>query len=249
MDRELRMKINATAAKADENFIGREIEDGKAKTKKRLSGEVKSVGKASDDMLNELSDELKKQAKATVSVYSFDQYFGNTLIDNTSINVTNRNESAIVSMHGKFYNEVKTTNKQTLTAEAALTKATAQLKSENKVDEITGDRKNATVVLLPYEDGFKYVWKTEVTADGPYGVWIDAETGKVLQLLPHFFFSDNAQGLIFKPDPNAGTEEKTFEVDGPSGGKYTLNKAGVITLTNNGADGTTGIIQINDDGS
>ena len=249
MDRELRMKINATAAKADENFIGREIEDGKAKTKKRLSGEVKSVSKASDDMLNELSDELKKQAKATVSVYSFDQYFGNTLIDNTSINVTNRNESAIVSMHGKFYNEVKTTNKQTLTAEAALTKAIAQLKSENKVDEITGDRKNATVVLLPYEDGFKYVWKTEVTADGPYGVWIDAETGKVLQLLPHFFFADNANGLAFNPDPNAGTEEKTFEVDGPSGGKYTLNKAGVITLTNNGADGTTGIIQINDDGS
>src|SRR5947199_229609 len=68
MDRELRMKINATAAKADENFIGRQIEDGKAKTKKRLSGEVKSVSKASDDMLNELSDELKKQAKATVSV-------------------------------------------------------------------------------------------------------------------------------------------------------------------------------------
>ena len=29
MDRELRMKINATAAKADENFIGRQIEDGK----------------------------------------------------------------------------------------------------------------------------------------------------------------------------------------------------------------------------
>ena len=102
---------------------------------------------------------------------------------------------------------------------------------------------------MPYEEGFKYVWKTEVTADGPYGVWIDAETGKVLQLLPHFFFSDNAQGLIFNRDPSAGTTVISFEVDGASGGKYKLNKAGVITLTNNGADGTTGIIQINDDGS
>jgi hypothetical protein len=200
-------------------------------------------------MLNELADELKKQAKVTVSVYSFDQYFGNTLIDNTSINVTNRTENAIVSIHGKFYNEVKTTNKQTLTAEAALTKAIEQLKSENKVDEIKGDPRNATVVLLPYEDGFKYVWKTEVTADGPYGVWIDAETGKVLQLLPHFFFSDNAQGLVFNPDPFTGTTEMTFEVDGPSSGKYTLKKTGFMTMANAGADGTSGIVQVNDDGS
>jgi Zn-dependent metalloprotease len=248
MDNELRMNINATTAKSDEKFIGNQIEEGKAKTKKRLSGQVKSVSKASDDMLNELADELKNQAKLTVSVYRFDQYFGNTPIDNTAINVTKRNESAIVSMHGKFYNEVKTTNKQTLAAEAALTQAIAQLKSENKVDEIKGDPRNATVVLLPYEDGFKYVWKTEVTADGPYGVWIDAETGKVLQLLPHFFF-DNANGLCFNPDPNAGTEERTFEVDGPSGGKYTLNMAGVLTLANNGGDGTSGIVQVNDDGS
>jgi Zn-dependent metalloprotease len=249
MDNELRMNINATTAKADEKFIGEQIEDGKAKTKKRLSGKVKSVSKASDDLLNELADELKKQAKLTVSVYRFDQYFGNTLIDNTAINVTKRNESAVVSMHGRFYNDVRPTNKQTLTAEAALTRAIAQLKSENKVDEITGDPKHATVVLLPYEDGFKYVWKTEVTADGPYGVWIDAESGKVLQLLPNFFFSDNAQGSVFNPDPSTGTTVRSFEIDGASGGKYKLNKAGVITLTNNGADGTTGIIQINDDGS
>ena len=84
------MNINATTAKADENFISKQIKDGKAKTKKRLSGKVKSVSEASDEMLNELADELKKQANVTVSVYSFDQYFGNTLIDNTAINVTNR---------------------------------------------------------------------------------------------------------------------------------------------------------------
>jgi hypothetical protein len=103
--------------------------------------------------------------------------------------------------------------------------------------------------LLPYDEGFKYVWKTEITADGPYKIWIDAETGKTLQLLPDFFFADNASGLAFNPDPNAGTKIMNFEVDAPSGGKYTLKKTGVLTLTNNGADGTSGIATINDNGS
>ena len=52
---------------------------------------------------------------------------------------------------------------------------------------------------------------------------------------------------MFNPDPNSPTIEMSFEVNGPSGGKYTLSMTGVLTLTNNGADGTTGIIQINDD--
>src|SRR6185312_9064804 len=57
------------------------------------------------------------------------------------------------------------------------------------------------------------------------------------------------KGLVFSPDPTTGTTEMTFEVDPPSGGKYTLNMSGVVVLTNSGGDGTTGILQINDDGS
>jgi hypothetical protein len=244
MDRELRMKINATTIKADENFIGRQIEDGREKTKKRLSGQVKTVSKASDDMLNELSDELKRQAKATATVYSFDEYFKDVIIDNTSVNVTNRGAAGIVSLHGKFYDTINVTNNIKLTLGAALDKAITQIKSENKLEKLTGSTRG-DIVLLPYEDSFKYVWKTEVTADGPYGVWIDAETGKILQLLPHFFF-DAGQGLRFNPSPTVGTVLQSFDVNAPSGGNYSLNLTGVLQVINNGADGTSGNVTVPD---
>ena len=88
-----------------------------------------------------------------------------------------------------------------------------------------------------------------ITADGPYEIWIDAETGAVLQLLARFYFANNAKGLVFNPDPNAGAVEMSFEVDSASGGKYTLKRTGVVVLTNSGTDGATGIVQVTDDGS
>ena len=69
-------------------------------------------------------------------------------------------------------------------------------------------------------------------------IWVDAENGNVLQLLPQFF-SDSAKGLVFNPDPNVGTTEMSFQVDPPSGGKYKLKLSGQLTVTNNGADGVT----------
>ena len=249
LDRELRLKMNSTTAKTDQDYIERQIKAGVDSTKKRLSGQFNNVSKSSDDMLDEFSNDVRQQAKMTLTIYSYDEYFNDINIDNTAINITSRSETGIVSIHGKFFNSVNLTNKKSLDAAGALSKAIAQIKSENKYDKINGNPGNAALALLPYAEGFKYVWKTEIIADGPYGVWIDAETGKVLQLLPHFMFSDNAKGLAFFPSPAQGTQEMSFEVDAPSGGKYKLKKTGVIVLTNSNGDGVTGIVEVNDDGS
>ncbi|MES2731343.1 MAG: MYXO-CTERM sorting domain-containing protein [Bacteroidota bacterium] len=249
MDKDLRMNINKTIAKSDERFIDQQVKSGVDSTKKRISGKFSTVGKSSEEMLKESADEVKKQAKVSVAVYRFDQYFDNTIIDNTAISLAERSEQQLVSVHGRFYNTVRVTNKKALAYKEALAKGIAQLKADNKYDKITLGQEKETLVLLPYEDGFKYAWKTQIIADGPYRVWVDTETGHVLQLLPEFFFSDNARGLAFNPSPNEGTTEMTFEVDAPSDGKYTLRKSGVLTLSNSGADGTSGILTINDDGS
>src|SRR4030095_4633778 len=250
VNKELKMKINVTTSKSDESYVDQQIRVGIDATKKKLSGEIKDIGKSTDEYLEELAAELRKQAKMTVSIYSFVQYLDSVLIDNTAINIANRNEMQNASIYGKFYNSVNPTNKITLTLSAAVAKAISEIKSQNNLRNINvRGGETGQLTLVPFEDGFKYAWKTEITADGPYSVWIDAETGKILQLLPNFFFSDNAKGLVFNPDPNSPTIEKTFEVNGPSGGKYTLSLTGVLTLTNNGADGTTGIVQINDNGS
>ncbi len=246
---QLRLNITSTTAKADQRYVDQQIEAGREATKKRLSGQVGTIGKGTDETLNEESEAMKQQAGGTVTVYRFDEFFNKTLIDNTAITITSRAGNTLVSLHGKFYNSVKTTNTSSLSADAALARAVAQIKSDNKFENVTPDVKHAALVLLPYAEGFKYVWKSEVMADGPYGVWVDAQTGKVLQLLPNFFYSDNAKGLAFNPDPNAGTVEMSFEVDPPSGGKYTLNMAGVLTLTSQGADGVSNIVQVNDDHS
>jgi hypothetical protein len=248
IDKDLRLKIDAITVKANQDYINEQIKAGQDETKRRLSQEFKVVSPASDEMLNELSQDVRKQAGVRFQIYGFSQYSGDILIDNTGLNVTNRTGEEMISLQGNFYNTVNVTNKKKLAASEALSVAIVQLGKENKYDSITGNPKQAVMVLLPYAEGFKNAWKTEITAEGPYEVWIDAESGKVLQLLPRFYY-DNGRGLAFNPSPTEGTREMSFEVDPPSRGKYKLNLNGVLTLTNNGADGTTGIVEVNDDGS
>jgi hypothetical protein len=248
IDKELRLNINTTTTKSNAGYIDEQIRLGKQNTIEKLKKEIIDVSKSSEDMLDELGNELKKQSNVTVNVYRFDQYFDDVIIDNTAISIINRNENEIVSLQGKFYNKVNPTNKTSLSLKEATAKAIAQLRADNKLENLKGSNKGE-IVLLPYADGFKYAWKSEVIAEGPYQVWIDAETGKVLQLFPLFFFADNAKGLTFNPDPNSPTREMTFEVDAAVGGVFTLINTGVLTLTNVGTDGTAGIVTVADDGS
>ena len=246
-DKEMRLNIDVTTAKSDGSYIDEQIRIGKQTTKEKIKGEMLDVSTSSDNMLNELGNELKRQSNVVVSIYRFDQYFDDVIIDNTAISITNRNENEIASVQGKFYNTVNPTNKSSLSLKEAASRAMAQIRKENKLEILRASNKGE-MVLLPYSEGFKYVWKTEISSDGPYQVWIDAETGKVLQLFPLFFFSDNAKGLVFNPDPFAGTKEMTFEVDAATGGVFTLTKTGYMTMANAGADGTTGVVQVNSNG-
>jgi len=249
LDDTIRLNVTKTTAKPDEKFVDEQMRAGHEATTKKLNGTFKSVGKGATEMLNELDGDLKKQAQGTVAIYRFDEYFGGVLIDNTAITISNRNGANLAAVHGRFYDVVRTTNAKKLSPDEAVRRAVAEIKAANKYDKVTGDPAPATAVLVPYGDGFKYAWRTMITADGPYEVWIDAETGAVLELLARFYFADNAKGLTFNPDPNAGTAEMSFEVDAAGAGKYTLKKTGVVVLTNDGGDGTTGVVQVNDDGS
>jgi MYXO-CTERM domain-containing protein len=249
LDDQIRLSLKNTTRTADQRFVDEQIRAGRDATMKKLTGQFTSVGKGSTQMLDELDADTRKQAEGAVSVYRFDEYFDNVLIDNTAIAIVNRTGRELASIQGRFFDTVKPTNSRKLSPEAALRIAVARTKSANTYENVTGDAAHATMVLVPYGPGFKYAWRTMITADGPYEIWVDAETGSVLQLLARFYFADNAKGLAFFPDPTTGTQEMSFEVDAPSNGKYTLQKTGVIVLSNDGGDGTTGIVQVKDDGS
>jgi len=247
--KELRLQKNISTENSDNQYIDKQIRIGNDSTRKNLSSRFKEPSKASEDMVTELSDGIKNQSLVSLNIFRFDQYFQETVIDNTALTLVNRKENSIASLQGKFYETVKPGNSKKLPYRDAVRMTIAETKKSNEYQgDIKGDENIQEMVLVPYGDTFKYAWKTRLIADGPYNVWIDAENGTILQLLPDFFFADNASGLVFNPDPNAGTKLMSFEVDPSSGGNFTLRLSGVVTLTNNGADGTTGIVTIPDGG-
>jgi superfamily II DNA helicase RecQ len=156
MNKELKMKVNITTSKSDENYVDQKIREGIEATKKKLSGEIKDIGKSTDEYLEELAAELRKQAKMTVSIYSFAQYLDSILIDNTAINIANRNEMQNASIYGKFYNTVNLTNKITLTLSAAVAKAVTEINHRITLKILKSGEMMDKWYLVPYEDGFKY---------------------------------------------------------------------------------------------
>ena len=191
-------------------------------------------------------EDMNRKARNATQVFPFRQRFEDVFLENTRIAYVVR-PNGLNSINGNVFSIVKVTNQRRLNAEEAVKSAREHV-ARHSVAKSARQEKEA-LVLLPYAEGFRYAWKVEVTAeDGPYMLWIDAENGKVLQLLPQFYYN-SAQGLTFNPDPTAGTLLLRFEVDPPSGGKYYLTKAGALTVTANGADGCSGNVSINDDGS
>jgi len=247
--RDLRIGIAKTSTAADQKYIQEQVKAAEASTSKKLTAKVGSAGQSAQNFINEPGDDLLKQSKFSITSYRYDEYYDNTRIDNTAINLTSRSGLDFISVNGKFYTHINLTNKKSLPVQSAVAQAIAQLKTQNKFNNITARKAPEEMVLLPYSGGFKYAWKAQVMADGPYQVWADAETGKVLQLLPLFVFSDNAQGRVFNPNPFAGTTVITFEVDPAHNGMFTLGKAGFMTITTAGADGFGNAVQVPDNGS
>lgn len=183
LDKEMRLNVNATTAKADAKFVDEQIREGQESTQKRLSGSFKEVSKASTTMVEEFAEDVRKQASRTVTVFRYNQFLDDVRIDNTGLIAHAITDGNVVSVHGRFYNDVKPTNTGKLKAIDAQNMAMNALKKQYGLEKITA-AKRIELVLLPYAEAFKYCWRTELTADGPYETWIDAETGQILQLLP-----------------------------------------------------------------
>ena len=251
VDKDLKLNKNVSLRRGDKGFIDQQVKVGTDSGKQKVNKQFKGPAKSSENMVDEFSNDINAQSTSSVTVHRFDQYFQNTRIDNTAIVVINRGANKSATIQGKFYNNVAPANKGTLAFKEALKRAMAEVRKNNNKykGELKATESLQEKVLLPYADSFRYAWKSQIVADGPYDIWIDAENGSVLQLLPAFFFADNASGLAFNPDPGAGTKVMTFEVDAPANGQYTLRLAGVVTLSNSGSDGTTGIVTIADNGS
>ena len=228
---------SVTSPGPNKDLLEKTIRESQDSTRKRIKGRFGTVNKAAEAALQESADDLRKQAEQTTEAFVFEQQYKGVPIDNARVRVIAKRGVGLTTMSGRIFNVVNTTNRQVLNETRAVKAASDYIGKSVKVEKAPATK--PIVVLLAYAEGFKYAWRMEIHADGPYEVWIDAENGNVLQVDPLFSFQDAGRGLTFNPSPNVGTVEKSFQVDAPSGGVYRLRLNNVLDLNNAGADGVT----------
>ena len=158
-------------------------------------------------------------------------------LEHTGIRVEGRKGESGLFVTGRVINDdMAVTNVISIRPDAVLPaarKALAKIKGIRSVSEKL--LSPVELLLLPYggtgghesRPAFKYAYRTALLADflgmkGTFYLWLDAGTGKILQLVPAM---GSATGKAFNRDPSSlpATESVEFNIDDPpAGGKFKL---------------------------
>jgi hypothetical protein len=251
---EIKQTGKVTSPGAQSEAIEEAIKRARAEDEKRLTGKL---GRLSDATKREL-DENEKQFRADASrkqdVVVYDQLVGGVRVEHSGLLLVFQPGRGLAFISGRVFNDVNIKNQRRLD-EAAATKAAADYVGRfTKVvaQQPTGGEGNEQppppkpeLVILPYADAMRYAWRVDVRAEeGTYRLWLDAQSGEVLELEPQFW-ADAATGLVFNPNPTAGTEARIFRVNPPSAGSYSLVYItdevvhSFLKVDNAGADGVS----------
>lgn len=244
---ELELEVKADPlALPDAEALKREQAAGLSAMKSALTDKL---GELSDELLAGL-DEAADQTWAQVWQDDTHWFFAQTLdgvrCEGMGVSLITDGRTAR-ALSGALYTDLSTSNKMAVDLERALVIAEDYVGEYTRVVEV--DVETAEAVVVADGDTLRFAWRMDVeTMDGPYRVWVDAETLDPLQVLP-LFMSVSASGLAFDYSPNEGTASFGFEIDAASGGVYRLGLSGEIVFTSSGADGTAGALELTDDGS
>ena len=234
---------------ADRERLEALIKESTDDTRRSLEGRFGSeLNESTSAAIQEQVELARQLAGRKATIYRFDQYEGDILIDGTSLRLLWREGEGFMSLSGRVFNDVKVSNRRALDADGAVKAAVEHVRQSTTVADTQPASPEPTI--LPYGPNFLHAWKVTVeAAEGAYEIWVDAANGEVLQIVP-MFASDDGEGLVFDPDPNGATRELGFEVDSPSGGQYRLQASGVVDVSNSGADGAcSGDLTIADPGT
>ena len=236
---ELRAEERGFSQGASANVLERETRQGVDEKKKRETGRVGKLSTPTQKAIEDRAAEARSMASRSQTIIRFNQIVQGARIEDTGVNAVYQAGRGLASISGRAFNTVNLTNQSRISQADAVAAAQAHVRRSTQLAQTQAGRPPERVIL-PYGDGFKFAWRIEVTAqEGSYRLWIDAENRSVLRLEP-LFFPDSANGLTFNPDPNTGTLDKSFEVNSPSGGNYSLILTSRVNENNAGADGTSG---------
>ena len=175
--------------------------------------------------------------------YFFRQMSDNVPIEHMGVLAGRWDGEAVTVVQGTVLNRFSLTNARKLEPAAAIDIALKQLAGMKGVGGVDRERKqHAELVLLPYGAaqladgsnvaGLRYAYRTLLfgtvplpgtrqVIHGSWLAWIDAQSGKLLQLVPQFD-EVSATGMSWRRDPSTPTQLRFTEVDPSSGGQYIL---------------------------
>ena len=186
---------------------------------------------------------------------------GNVPIEHTHIVASRWQQQGVTTVYGNVFNRYAIVNRVVLTLEdcsgtvcigddtvtPAAIKALGAVKGVERVVS-KRPRERAVLVLLPYGTDaaglpqMRYTYRMILRGisfkkEGEFRLWLDAETGQILKLIPLLQDTVPAQGAVYNRDPGVGTTLSPFEVDSSSGGQYTLKLSGVLNRVDYKGDG------------
>ncbi len=176
--------------------------------------------------------------------YPFRQMVGDIPVEHTLVLASRWEGQTVTSVRGTVFDRYRIANRRLVSRAAAPGAAIKALGRVPGIDRVTSDRPERVpaLVLLPYGTDatgtwwLRYAYRMILRAvwegwEGPFRLWLDAETASILKLEPGFD-EVSASGRVYNRDPgNAATTSTTsssFEVDPASGGLYTLTLSGVM---------------------
>lgn len=182
--------------------------------------------------------------------FPFQQVLGDVPIEHTMVLASRWEGQSVTTVRGVVFNNYIITNQVKLNTQKpaidAAIKSLSTVKGVNQVVSKTPED-GPHLVLLPYGSdptgrtilrySYRMILRTVFQKeDGPFMIWLDAETGKILKLNP-LFNNVQAVGLSYRRDPAGGEFQNTFDVDPATGGQYILKSQGLSNPVDYQGDG------------
>ena len=178
-------------------------------------------GTISDELRDQIevqAERIRLQSQNRPTTYVFRQEFEGRPVELSTVKVIFKSNQLPTGFVGRLFNRrIQSTNQRLLSEEEAKEFAFAYVQNN---DTLTPEQPDiADEVILPFGASFREAWRFDVwAASGEYRIWVDAEDGDVLRVIPLFFEAVPAVAIVTKPYPGL-QEEQDIEVDDIAAGE------------------------------
>lgn len=180
--------------------------------------------------------------------FPFRQIHDGVAIEHALVLATAWAGQGITSIRGVLFSNYTVGNKVVIPQGDAVKRAREALSRVKGIERVPGqERVDTTLILLPYGNDasggvqLRYSYRMTLQAYsfgelGPFILWLDAEDGTLLKLIP-LFGDVGGVGEVYNRDPGIGTTTLGLQVDAASGGQYVLRLGGIINRVDLNEDG------------